>query len=252
MGSHAYSAEYLCNPMAAGSQLFYEEYFTERYTELPPQHHLFSIVSVDPARTTQDARKGSDTAILGGSIEKVSNGFDPLVYIRAAKVGHLAPLERARAAVQMAVDIKAQAIWIEDTTKGKDSASAPSDIKELVRQCAADMNVDGQFLILVHRPDVDKYVRAGRAASHCERGVVLWPLKLAGDMYVAYNQLILYPNVSKNDAVDSFDQLIEKLMQRHAGGGRRWPEGGTKTNHAPAYISKRTLNQPLTRAVGWR
>ena len=255
LGWHAFAAEYLCSPMPAGSQLYYEDYFKERYTSLPPDHHLATIVSVDPARTIQDSKVGSDTAILVGSSERQSYG-ELLIYIRAAKIGHLAPKERARSAVQLAMDHKAEYIWVEDTTKARTRGiDAPSDVVELIRGVADDLGVANRFQVLAHRPSVDKYTRAQRAAVHCEQGRVLWPARLAGDMYVAYNQLVLFPNADKNDAVDAFSQLVEKLQEQHSSHVRRTVgQAAGQANTAPAFISKRTIAgmQPLTRRVsGW-
>lgn len=248
LGHSAFAAEYLCSPMAAGSQIFYEEYFTTRYSELPPNHRLFTIVSVDPARTTQDARYGSDTAILCGSVER-SVAYDPLAYIRAARIGHMAPKERARETVRMALDHGGEYIWVEDTTRVRGSLNAPSDVVELIRLTADEMGAGHRFMTSAHRPDVDKHVRAQRAAVACEQGRVLFPTHLAGDMYTLYNQMVLYPNVEKNDGVDAFSMLMEKLALRH-GGGRPVRAGGDAPA-TPAFISKFTKRRPLTRAVGW-
>lgn len=255
LGPHAFAAEYLCNPMPSGAQLFYEEYFKERYSSLPPDHHMFTVVSVDPARTTADAKEGSDTAFTVGSVDK-ADLVEPRIFIRAAHIAHLAPRERARLAVQLALQFGAEYIWVEDTTKAqRGGITAPSDVVDLIRLTASDLGVEHKFTVLAHRPSVDKYTRAQRAAAICEQGRVLLPANLAGHLYALYSQLLLFPNAEKNDGVDSFSQLVEKLLERHRGAAGRLTRSSVIQQHGPpSSISKRLIQgsrfQPLTRGNG--
>lgn len=222
MGARAFAAEYLCHPAPDGVQVFFEEFFRVRYRALPEERKLYTIISVDPAKTVTDLRHGCETAIMAGSIERYEN--DPLMFIRGCKIGHMTPLQRARTAIAMALQFEAEWIFVEDLQKGQSGKEAPSDVVALIEQVAEQQGVAHRFGVRVHNPRGDKAERAARIVPYCEQGRVLWPDNLAGDMYRAMTQLLLFPFAERDDAVDAFSQLLENLNAFSAGVRTPWPD----------------------------
>lgn len=223
MGPRAFAAEFLCSPMPEGTQVYFEDFFENRYDSIPP--HTYSIVSVDPARTMQDAKKGSDSAIVGMSIEK-QTPFEPHIYIRAAKIAHMTPRQRSKEAILMALQIEAEWIYIEDLQAGRGANAGPSDMADLMRDVAREMGVDHKVSVMTYMPVGDKFTRASRNVPPCEQGRVLFPKMLAGDIYKLYQQLILFPNAEKDDGADAFAMGLE-IIQNYRKTGSKWPEKKT-------------------------
>ncbi len=251
MGPRAFSAEYLCHPVAEGSQVFYDDFFTGRYDHLPEANRLYSSVFMDPAKTMQDAKRGSETAIIGLSVERGAL-VDPYIYVRAAKIAHMPPRQRMKEAIYMAQELQADKIYIEDLQRGRGSNAGPSDYCDLCNAVLREMGLDHKIMAFPYLPVGDKMERAQRNVPACEQGRVLFPKKIAGHLWKLYQQMILFPNAEHEDGVDAFTMGLE-ILKNYKQGQNAWPDRKSQISRTrylgPGRVQQGTWS--ATRASLW-
>jgi len=233
-GERAYQSEYMCEPMAEGEQMWFADFFRERYTETPPEDHLITVTSVDPAKTMQDFKDGSQTGIVTVSKERFED--NPRFLIRAAKGSYMNPTERAKEAIRQAIEYKSKWILVEDTTKSSPGASiGGSDVAQLIRDEAAMLGHFHQFAVITtYSHGVDKAVRGQVCVPFGEQGRVLFPKNIAGHMWSLYQQLMVFPTGDKKDLADAFHNALIHLSRAKHATEQDWPDRQT-------HISKRAL-----------
>lgn len=222
LGERAFQSEYQCNPMPEGQQMWYSEFFEHnRYQALPPERDLYTVTSVDPAKTTQDFKTGSQTGIVTMSREKYAD--EPLYFVRGARGRHMTPLERARTAIEQAVKYHSKWIVVEETTASSNNASA-SDVATLIEEEAFGLGHGSKFGVVTNRPKEDKVSRGERLVPLGEQGLICFPVNVAGGIWQLHEQLITFPSGDLNDLVDAFHQAISYLKKSRTIGEQDWPD----------------------------
>jgi predicted phage terminase large subunit-like protein len=184
IGPHAFSAQYLQEPLPDEGDYLRAEYF-QRADGPDPSVHQKIVMSVDPA-----AKKGTNndfTAII------VWSASDSAYHVLHAVKGRWNVTESVAQIVILAEKYKVRDIIIEDTSSG-------TGVLELVKQKHMPLQCVGRH------PTESKLIRLLRQLGKIETGIIKLPKEGADDFL---EEIVNFPSARYDDYVDSMLLFLE-------------------------------------------
>lgn len=184
MGSAAFSAQYLQQPIPAGGNLIQWEWFGH-YTQLPDRKYPVQLV------------QSWDTASKATELNDYSVGITALVHKDAIYILDVVRARLEYPALKKRI-VAEKNKWKADIVLIEDKGSGQSLIQ--------DLRADGIFARPI-KPEGDKVVRMSSCTARIESGAVLLPVSAPWKDELR-TELLAFPNGLHDDQVDALSQLI--------------------------------------------
>ena len=194
LGSYAYSAQYLQEPVPRGGALFREEWLHRTYRE-PPAHFDKLIISLDTAFKTGESADYSAVVVIG-LLTAPDGTHEPGYYVLRGWHDRVPFNQLKRSVVALATEFNPDEVLVED------AASGQSLIQEL--------KADTVFPVRAVKVDSDKFSRASAVTPMFESGRVFFP-EIAGWLEPLTSELLAFPAAPHDDLVDALVHGLNHL-----------------------------------------
>lgn len=214
IGSKAFNAEYMNEPILGEEVLFYPDYFRQRYSEKPgqlvfstPAYEKTVLCAVDIA---QSMRESADRSAFVMGMKNHSNGK---VYILDGTTARLPLRHLARQVAKHCDEYQADYVYVEDPLKESTDPEKQSIVPKIFRE---EFFASGcRTVVRTVRPDKDKYRRAMAVQPMAERSEILFPElgNLSPGLRRVFDEIIRFPLGAHDDGLDAWVHLCRKLNE---------------------------------------
>jgi predicted phage terminase large subunit-like protein len=210
IGSAAFSAEFLNEPILGEQVLFLPSFFRDRYKQ-PVDDLLLSVPSkervvvaaVDIAQSMRESADFSAWAI--GMRDRRSNNK----YLLDGNIARLPTRQLAREMATKCMDLRVDYCYIEDPLKESTDPEKQSIVPTVFRE---EFFAAGcRAVVRTVRPDRDKYRRALPVQSSCERHEIFWPENMNPGLRKVWGEVIRFPLGAHDDGADAFVYCMRQL-----------------------------------------